>query len=213
LSFTNTVYVLNLTDLSTLLIIVTGSFVATNLDNLLLLVFLLSSAARRRSAVLLGFLTAVILVVTIAALGVAAGALLDPGLIGYLGIAPISMGCYLLYQQRRSTDTATTVDSSIPSLDGEGGIWLASTVLMFSNSGDSVAVLLPLVAESNRSALLLVFSVYLLSSLLWCAVALVIATRPGLAHRIQQRGVKVVPWIMIGVGIYVLLDTGTDTLL
>jgi cadmium resistance protein CadD (predicted permease) len=204
---------LNLADFSTLAVLVVGSFVATNLDNLLLLVFLLGSAARRRSAVLLGFLTSVILVVTIAALGVAAGALLDPGLIGYLGIAPISMGCYLLYQHRRSTDTVTDVDSSIPSIDDEGGIWLATSVLMFSNSGDSIAVLLPLVAESNRSALLLIFSFYLLSSLLWCALALAIALRPGLARRIQQRGAKLVPWIMIGVGIYVLLDTGTDTLL
>lgn len=103
-----------------------SSFVATNLDNLLVLVFLLGSSAQRRAAVLLGFLTAVILVVSVAAIGMAVGALIDPALIGYLGIAPIAMGCYLLY---------------------------------------------------------------------------------------PQRGVKLVPWIMIAVGVYVLLYTGTDTLL
>jgi cadmium resistance protein CadD (predicted permease) len=193
--------------------LVLTSFVATNLDNLLVLVFLLGTSSRRRAAVLFGYLTAVILVVCVAAVGVAAGALIDPAAIGYLGVAPVAMACYLLYQQYTRGAAMDVPEPVAENLAGEGRIWLASSLLMFSNSGDSIAVLLPLLAESSRPALLLIVSLYLVTSLLWCAVALAIAARPGLARRIQQRGARLVPWVMIAVGLYVLLDTRTDTLL
>ena len=139
-------------DFAALAALVLSSFVATNLDNLLVLVLLLGSAAGHRAAVLLGYITSVILVVGVAAIGVAVGALLDPAVIGYLGIAPVAMGCYLLWQRRRPV--VSTADTAVRGTLGEGRIWLASTLLMFSNSGDSIAVVLPLVAESARSALL-----------------------------------------------------------
>ena len=204
------------TDFVALAALVFSSFVATNMDNLLVLVFLLGSAARSRAAVLLGFVTSVIMVVSVAAIGVAVGALVDPAHIGYLGIAPVAMGLYLLYQQRLANGAAA--DSADLQLKwqngaGEGRIWLASSVLMFSNSGDSVAVLLPLVAESVRTALLLIVSLYLLASLLWCGVAVLIAARPGLAARVERHGMRWVPWVMMLVGVYVLLDSRTDTLL
>ena len=200
-------------DLATIFTIATlavTSFLATNLDNLLLLVFLLGSCAQRRAAVLMGYLTSVVLVICLAALGAALGLLIEPGLIGYLGLAPVAMGCFLLYQRRRAS--APQDAATLPALAGEGRLWLASAVLMTSNSGDSLALVLPLLAESERGALLLIVCVYLFSSLLWCGLAFGIAARPGLAQRIQQRGIPLVPWMMMAVGIYVLMDTGTDTL-
>ena len=202
---------MDLVSLAALAALVLTSFIATNLDNLLMLVFLLGTERQRPAAVLLGYLTSAFLVITVAALGVAVGALLDPAVIGYLGIAPIAMACYLLYQQYLVTDSEP--DKPALAATGEGQIWLTSAVLMFSNSGDSIAVLLPLMAESGRAALLIIVSIYLLSSLLWCGLSVLIASRPGLVGQIQQRGVKLVPWIMIVVGLYVLTDTGTDTLL
>jgi cadmium resistance protein CadD (predicted permease) len=200
-------------DLATIFTIATlalTSFLATNLDNLLLLVFLLGSSAQRRAAVLLGYLSSVIVVVFLAAAGVALGLLIEPAFIGYLGIAPMAMGFYLLYQRREVSPPDER--STWTGLASEGRLWLASAILMTSNSGDSLALVLPLLAESERGALLLIIGVYLFSSLLWCALALSIAARPGLAQRIQERGVCLVPWMMIAVGIYVLMDTGTDTL-
>ena len=84
---------------------------------------------------------------------------------------------------------------------------------MSSNSGDSVAIFFPLLAESGRDALLWIVSAFLLCALLWSALAWRIADQPRIARRIEQVGEKLVPWIMIGMGVYILLDTGTDTLL
>ena len=45
----------------------------------------------------------------------------------------------------------------------------------------------------------------------WKEMAWRVADQPQLAHRIETFGERLVPWIMIQVGIYILLDTATDT--
>jgi len=195
-----------------LLLLVGSSFVATNLDNLVLLVVMLGADAQSRAAVILGFLTSAICVLCISAIGAVIGANLDPGLIGYMGLAPLLMGVYLLYKLFRGDKPDQPSEDDSSSGAQASGL-LGSFLLMFSNSGDSVAIFFPLLAESGRDALLWIVSAFLLCALLWSALAWLIADQPRIARRIEQVGEKLVPWIMIGAGLYILLDTGTDTLL
>jgi len=200
------------TELITLAGLVAGSFIATNVDNLLILVILLGANARRRSAVLLGFLCSAIAVICVSALGVAVENMVGADFIGYLGVVPVLLGLYMLYQSWAGKHVDDGEFETLAS-SAEPKIWLSTFVLMFSNSGDSVAVFLPLLAESGRSALLVIMVSYLLMAILWAGLSYVISGQQDLARRIEHRAEKVVPWIMIGVGIYILMDTATDTLL
>ena len=195
----------------TIIGLVAGSFVATNMDNLLILVVLLGANARRRSAVLLGFICSNIAVISVSALGVAVGSVLGAGLIGYLGVVPLLLGCHMLYKSwsgHHAEDAAANTPSNI----SEPKIWLTTFILMFSNSGDSIAVFLPLLAESGRAAILFIVTSYLVMAMLWGALSYMISGQRELARRIEHRAEKIVPWIMISVGIYILMDTATDTL-
>ena len=49
-------------------------------------------------------------------------------------------------------------------------------------------------------------------AVLWFGLAGVLTSYRALAERIERRGEKIVPWIMIGVGLYIFLDTPTDSL-
>jgi cadmium resistance protein CadD (predicted permease) len=198
-------------EIFTLLGLVAGGFIATNMDNLLVLVMLLGANARRRSAVLLGFLCSAIAVICVSALGVAVEGMVGPGLIGYLGVVPLLLGFHMLY---RSWSGGHAADEEFESLanSAEPKIWLSTFILMFSNSGDSVAVFLPLLAESGRSALLLIVCSYLAMAIVWAGLSYLISGHQGLARRLEHRAEKIVPWIMITVGIYILMDTATDTL-
>jgi cadmium resistance protein CadD (predicted permease) len=200
------------TEIFTLLGLVAGSFIATNIDNLLLLVVLLGANAKRRSAVLLGFLCSTIAVICVSALGVALEGAIGPALIGYLGIVPLLLGFHMLYQ---SWSDGHAADEELELLTNttEPKIWWSTFILMFSNSGDSVAVFLPLLAESGRSALLLIVCSYLFMAVLWTGLSYLISGHQGLARRLEHRAEKIVPWIMIAVGTYILMDTATDTLL
>lgn len=198
-------------EIVTLLVLVTSSFVATNIDNLLILVVLLGANQQRRSAVLVGFITSAITVMVFAVLGVVVGSILDAGLVGYLGLVPLSLGCYMLYSQWRGGREELAEDLA-PVGSGEPGIWLTTFILMFSNSGDSLAIFLPLLAESERESLLLIIVTYLVTALLWASLAYLISGQRELAARIERRAGLIVPWVMIGVGVYILMDTATDTL-
>lgn len=190
-------------------LLVAGSFAATNVDNLLLLVVMMGAEPQKRAAMALGFLTSAISVLSVASLGAVLGANLDPGLLGYLGLVPLLLGLYLLLKQWRHTNQPVSESSAIKS--GAASGWLPAFLLMFSNSGDSLAIFFPLLAESDRDSLLLEVSVFLVMAMLWTALAWSIADQPRIARRIEAVGEKLVPWIMVGIGIYILMDTATDT--
>lgn len=194
-------------DILALLVVVAGSFAATNVDNLVLMVVLLGAQPESKASVTLGFIIGAICVLCVAALGAVLGANLDPGLIGYMGIAPILMGLYLFYRQLRPLP----VDPQDSGVARQASGVLATSVLMFSNSADSIAVFFPLLAESDRDSVLWEISAFLVMVILWAALAWRVSEQPALARRIERLGEKLVPWIMIAAGTYILLDTGTDT--
>ena len=88
-------------ELGGLMLLVAGSFAATNVDNLILLVVLMGAEPSRRVSVVLGFLSAAACVLVIATLGALVGTGLDPALLGYFGLVPLGFGIVLLYRRLR----------------------------------------------------------------------------------------------------------------
>lgn len=187
-------------DLLAIFAVTGGGFVATNLDNLLILVGLISAGADRRSA-LLGFLSAASAVFAFCAVAGALGGLLNPGLVGYLGIVPLGMGLLLAWRAVRG-------NAHLPEVSGSGSAFF----LTLSNSGDSVALFVPLLAETERESVLLLVGTYLVFVLAWAALAHHLVRHPALGRRLGASSRWLLPCIMIGVGVYVLLNTTTDTL-
>jgi cadmium resistance protein CadD (predicted permease) len=193
-----------------------SSFIATNLDNLLILVLLLANTHYLKKYVLAGFLSAVILVILLSGFGLLLGQTFNAGLIGYLGAVPLLFGCFLLYQQwvrKPPVEKKTETPADQELLGNPRQVWITTTILLLSNSADSIAVLLPLMAETESKLLPTLIGLYLLAGAGCCIVALAIVNQPKLAGRIKRHGEQLVPWIMIGVGLYILTDTNTDTLI
>lgn len=192
-----------------LVVLVAGSFAATNTDNLILLVVLMGANPEARPAHTLGFLSSALAVLAIAALAALVGAAIDPTLLGYMGLLPLLFGIYLLSRSRRASARG---DGSPGTVQAASSGWLATAVLMFSNSADSLAIFVPLFAESAGEAVMWGEAVFLVMAVFWAGLAWRIADQPQLARRIEAAGERLVPWIMILAGIYILVNTGTDTL-
>jgi cadmium resistance protein CadD (predicted permease) len=132
-------------------------------------------------------------------------------LIGYLGLVPLVMGCYMLsgvvIEDGRGDLPVEPLEVA-----GKRAVWLSTFILLFSNSGDSIAVFLPLLAESGGAAPVLIVGSFLAMVFFWAGLSCLIAGQRMLAVNIEKRAQKIVPWVMIGVGIYILMDTATDTL-
>lgn len=180
-------------------LLVAGGFVATNLDNLLILIGVVAASADRR-AVVLGYLAAVTTVLAGCVAGGLLGGVLRPERVGYLGIVPLVMGLTLGWKLLRGQVAAQ------PSRGG------GAFFLTLSNSGDSFALFLPLLAETDRGIVWLMVAVYLLLALAWVGLALWLLRHRQLARGLATAGQWLLPAIMVTVGIYILVDTGTDTL-
>lgn len=198
-------------ELFQLIVLVAGSFAATNTDNLILLVVLMGASPEKRSAHTLGFLSSALAVLAIATGAALLGAVVDPTLLGYMGLLPLSFGIYLLVRARWVAVPGSS-DARTDQATNAGGGWLATAVLMFSNSADSLAIFIPLFAESDSEAVLWEEAVFLVMAVFWAGLAWRIADQPQLARRIEAAGERLVPWIMILAGAYILVNTGTDTL-
>ncbi len=195
-------------DVIGLVSLMAASYVATNLDNLLLLVLLLGAHPESKGATLCGHLVAAGGVLVLCLAAVIAGTIIDPGLLGYLGIIPIVLGLRLLYRQF----AARGEPSSNTGIETRSG-WLATALLLAGNSGDTLAVFLPLFAESDLRYIGVAVALFVVMAVAWGALALGVSSNLARARRLVRLGEYLVPWVMLAAGSYVLLDTATDSLI
>jgi cadmium resistance protein CadD (predicted permease) len=159
----------------------------------------------------MGYGAAAVAVLILSLLGGLAGGLIDPALVGYLGILPLLLGGYLLYKAL-FPDSAGGREQADAAIDPGAAGGVSTFTLMVSNSGDSVAVFLPLFAESDRDGIMLEVATYLALVLLLATAARFAAGRRAIAGVLERYGPIIVPFLMMGVGVYILLDTAFDTL-
>jgi cadmium resistance protein CadD (predicted permease) len=185
------------------------AFAATNFDNLLLIVGALSRPRQAFGPVVAGVLLSSSATLALCVAAALAAGFAPEASIGYLGLVPIALGLLELYRLVRSRGA------------GEGGARpdappipaLAVAAVMLANSADSVGALIPLFAETRHSLLPAIVAAVLLTSLCGCALARWIASHEHFGPPIRRVGPVLVPFVLIAVGLYVLSDTRTDTLL
>lgn len=174
---------------------------ATNLDNLAIMVGLILTVGQLRT--LSGYLVAQGIMLA-SAVFVSVG--LETGLphqVGYLGFIPIGLGAYALVARYLGKESSAAEQVSKSHV-------LAIIALFLSVSFDSFAVFTPLLADSGPS--------YTLPILLGAgasAVALAFggaalaAMAPAKVSRIERLE-WLAPYVMIAIGLYVVINTGTD---
>ncbi|NDW43492.1 hypothetical protein [Ruegeria sp. PrR005] len=175
--------------------------ILTNLDNLALLLALVVATGSR--AAVGGYLLAQAVVLAAAhAVALGAGGLpLD--WIGFLGLVPLALGLRGIAAQLRGQGGS---EQPVPARRG-----LVATALLFlSLSFDSFSVLAPLLADSAPA--------FRWAGLAGAAFAALILGMGGLAAGGLRRGLgrwaarleALAPWVMLGAGLYVLSNSGTD---
>lgn len=178
--------------------------VLTNLDNLALMMAMMVAVGARRA--IGGYLVAQT-VILVLALAVAEG--LESGLpdrVGYLGLIPLGLGILGLWRQwRRQGD-----DAPVKAIE-RGGL-VAAVALYLSISVDSFSVMVPLLADSVGVYRWTALAGGGLGALLLAGVGMsVTRLAPTSLDRISRLE-RLAPLVMIAVGFYVLLNTGTDAL-
>lgn len=175
------------------------AYAATNVDNLLIMASLAAGSAERRNVVT-GFLAASVAVLAISATAILIDYLVPDELIGYLGLVPLSFGVYILLTSGSPGSSASARQTTWPAIAG----------LLLANSTDTMFALGPLFAESGHFARIGLVAGFALAACIWLLLILSVSSKVAQSRTLSRLGHWLAPWMMIFVGLYILLDTGTD---
>lgn len=189
------------------------AFCATNLDDILVLLVLFSqvnNSFRRRHIVAGQYLGFTILV--LASLPGFFGSLILPKpWIGLLGIVPIVIGISRLLEEQ--TDDLEEDETEIAS-ESSGLSFLSPqtygvAAVTFANGGDNIGIYVPLFANSTWSSLLVIVGEFFLLVGIWCYAAYKLTKTKAIADLITSYGNNLIPFVLIGLGVLILLDSQT----
>lgn len=72
---------------------------------------------------------------------------------------------------------------------------------------------MPLFAASSAASLRVILSIFFVLVGVWCYVGYQLARHPIVARVLTRYGAAIVPFVLIGVGIFILIDSETYRLL
>ncbi len=144
--------------------------------------------------------------------------------IGLLGLLPIAIGVTQLVNREKDTAQVQTVTSDFElSSPSNPIVSFFSSVLnpqtykvaavTVANGGDNISIYIPLFAGSNLVSLGVILGVFFLMVGVWCAIAYLLTRQPTLAQVLSRYGKAVVPFVLIGLGLFIMYERGTFTLL
>lgn len=188
------------------------AFTATNLDDVVILMLFFSQVSavfRRRHIVsgqYLGFGALVL-----ASLPSFFGTALFPRpWIGLLGLVPIAIGVSrLLAPDEEDTDEP----SSEPSESGWSSFLSPQTysvaAVTFANGGDNIGIYVPLFASATWESLLVILATFFSMVGVWCYAADQFTRVSTIAATFTRYGNQLVPFVLIGLGTLILIDSHT----
>ncbi|WP_404786017.1 cadmium resistance transporter [Altericista sp. CCNU0014] len=202
-----------------------SSFVATNLDDIVILTIFfsqVSSTFRRRHIVLgqyLGF--AVLLLASLP--GYFGGLVLPRAWVGLLGFLPIWIGIRQLLNREAGNPEVQAVSSELTFGRKSATTSFCASILnpqtyqvaavTVANGGDNVGLYIPLFASSSFPRLVVTVSTFLILVGVWCWVAERLTRQTAIAALLARYGQFVMPFASIGLGLYILADSGTPNIL
>lgn len=177
------------------------AFAATNVDDLFVLTaFFADPSARARHVVLGQYLG--IAVLTVASMACALAALAIPtAWVGLLGLLPVAIGAKKLYEARRRG-----AEPAPPQVAGTAALSVAAVTV--ANGGDNLVIYIALFASQSRSSWLLLAGVFTVLTGLWCVIALSLVRHRSLGPLLRRRGLRALPWLLIGLGVYIMVRSG-----
>jgi cadmium resistance transport/sequestration family protein len=208
--------------------IITGitAFAATNIDDIviLMLFFAQVNATFRRRHIIAGQYLGFTVLIIASLPGFFGGLIVPRAWIGLLGLVPIAIGISQLVNREKHADEVQAVSDGFERSSANTPILSSLTSILspqtynvaavtLANGGDNIGIYVPLFASSDFATLGVILSVFFLLVGVWCYVANQLTRQPAVAHFLTRYGKALVPFVLIGLGVFILFESGTYRLL
>ncbi len=190
--------------------IAAGAYAATNMDNFILLVALLARYRNHTWYVVAAYL-ACMLIFGFVGLWIGKAANFAPvEYLGLLGFVPISIGVVELIQLRRGRAKVTVAKNE--SDDGARKVFMTTLSSQLGNGADTIVIFGVLFIDSAPSADILTIFTLLAMGVVFVFVGIYAVRHPALCEWIDRYAYRVMPFVLIIVGVYIVANTATDLL-
>ena len=187
-------------------------FASTNIDDAFVLVGFLADKNFRVRDVVIGQYAGVSALCAVSAIAALISLVIPPAYIGLLGLIPIGIGAKKLSNLWRGRENREEDSQPVSSIRGLSRSLAVAAVTM-ANGGDNIAVYTALFATRNGHEVSVLVIVFALMTGLWCLAAHWLVSHRALGAPIRHHAHCVVPFALIGLGILILMKTGTVRLL
>lgn len=176
-----------------------AAFVSTNIDDIFLLMMFFANARFAPAQIVLGQYAGMAVLVLASLIAALATVALPDQIIGLMGVLPIAIGIKELLELRQADD-----DDAQP-LPNRAG-FLTVTAVMIANGADNIGVYVPLFAVRTPAERLVIGLIFALLTGVWCAAGYALVNNPLLGAHIRRVGRRILPFVLIGLGIYILAE-------
>ena len=203
--------------------VITGiiTFAATKVDDLFILVFFFSQtdAAFRRRHIVAGQYLGFAALVAISLLGFWGSFIVPVAWIGLLGFLPIGIGIHKFLRRNENVKVAQAdrLDEKSEKLSLFSGLFSRQTLTVanvtFANGGDNIGIYTPLFANSNFFRLGIFLFIFFLLVSVWCYAGFILSRYLLVAKVFSRYGRLIVPFVLAGLGFYILMESGAAALM
>lgn len=183
------------------------AFIASNIDDTFILILLFSGRSFQTHHIMIGQFMGIGVLIIISALGALIAFVLPPFFIALMGLIPIAIGIKRLleYQERSQTSGK---NKTIQDYRKQNFIpILAVSGITIANGGDDIGVFTPLFANFNTvGEVSTLVTIFMGMTVVWCFLTYYFVNHPLIATRIQRYGNIMTPFVLIGLGLYILAD-------
>ncbi|BAY90268.1 MULTISPECIES: cadmium resistance transporter [unclassified Tolypothrix] len=202
------------------------AFAATNIDDILILLLFFSQIDSnfRRRHIFIGQYFGFAAIILASLPGFFGGLVVPREWIGLLGILPIAIGIKHLLEREEDTTEVQTVSHDFTQTSPHNRIlaviWsilhpytYKVAAVTIANGGDNISIYIPLFAGQSLSSLGVILIVFFVMVAIWCAIAYFLSRHPTIAYILSRYGKHIVPFVLIGLGVFIMYERGTFSLL
>jgi cadmium resistance protein CadD (predicted permease) len=185
------------------------AFASTNVDDAFVLVAFITNRNFGVGDVVLGQYGGMAAMYSLSVVAALISVTIPPQSLGLLGLIPIAIGIKkALWRSPSKTEVLRRTTRA-----GAHRRILAVAAVTVANGGDNIAAYTALFANLDRSALPLVGLVFAGMTGIWCIAALWLINHRALGVPIRHYANRLVPFVLIGLGVLILIKSGTAHLL
>lgn len=194
------------------------AFIATNIDDLFISIFFFSDPNYNTKNIVVGKYIGISLLIMISCLSYFTALIIPVEYIGLLGILPILIGFKNLAEQRSNKEDLNVSSNSQIIKNGENNTsqsnfqTISVATITFANGGDNIGVYAPLFAISELSEIIILITIFLIMTGIWCIIPYYLLNNEKVGDNIKKYGQKILPFFLIGLGIFILIKCNTFSL-